>query len=268
MAYLERLYHATSPKHLHVKNIITGAGGFLGQHLIERLSGDTMTIPHDHIQKWGAISCDNFFFLSTYGNMAHQNELWKILMANVTDLVHVLRRIECQSFVYVSSSSVTLPVQTAYSRTKRAAEEMVLAMPVPGCVVRPYSITGVGEQKEHLIPTLIRSCMEGEAVDLVYEPTHDFVDVSDVADGLVELAQAKATGVFEFGRGVAISNEEVLRIVEAACGRSARVRRVDNMRNYDTQEWYCRDLSKRGGWQPKKSLATSIEEMLEAYRAL
>lgn len=254
-----------------MNDVLTGASGFLGNRLREKLDRP-ICIPHQAISNFSVFDHHNFYFLSTYGNMAHHaKDFDKILKANVTDLSTIVGQIlrfdvNCDSFVFVSSSSVKLPVQTPYSRTKFAAEQILQSTDLPYCIVRPYSICGVSEQKEHLIPTLIRSCFTGEKIDFVPDATHDFIDVEDVCNGLINLAESNAVGVFEFGTGVDTSNEEVLAMVEKETGKTANVRIVKNLRPYDTKEWFCDDFTARDyGWEATKPLSKSIKEMVEAY---
>lgn len=253
-------------------DFLTGASGFLGKHLMRKIGKGALSVRHDDIHDTAFPDCDRFFFLSTYGNMIGQTDVDEILRGNIGHLGYVLasyiQDAKCNQFVYVSSSSVNLPVQTPYSHAKRAGEEMVLASCIPAVVVRPYSITGRGEQKSHLIPTLIRSCMEGEHVTLTPWPTHDFIDVDDVVNGLIAIADSKAKGVFEFGSGMATTNGEVLNMVEEICDRKANVTiNETETRPYDATGWCCKDFEARHhGWAPKKSLAHSISEMVEAYK--
>lgn len=251
-----------------IENYVTGASGFIGKRLMERLRGHSVAIPHRQITDMWIQPYRRMFFLSAYGNMADHQDVRMMIGANIRDPSWLAVRtlaleISIDSFLLVSSSSVTLPVQTPYSRTKRAAEEMILATPLPACVVRPYSVTGRGEQPNHLIPTLIRSCLEGTAMDLVPDATHDYVDVEDVVDGLLMLSNRKATGVFELGNGIPITNEEVLSIVESVTGRKANVRIVEKLREFDHDDWFCREPAE--GWTPKKHLGQSVAEMVEAY---
>ena len=95
-------------------------------------------------------------------------------------------------------------------------------------------------------------------------PTHDFVDVEDVCDALLRLSEAKATGIYEFGNRVAISNEEVRRLVEEVTGRKANITDVKPLRAYDNEDWCCK--TQNDYWQPTKSLRQSITEMVEQYR--
>lgn len=252
---------------------ITGSEGFVGTKLLSCLPGKTVKIPHAQILDWEFRDHRHFYFLATYGNLVGQNDIAEVLLANVAKVGGVLsdlidKKFMCESFVFVSSSSVTLPVQTPYSRAKRAAEEMILASGISAAIVRPFSITGRGEQRQHLIPTLIRSCFEGTPMNLVADATHDYVDVSDVCNGLIALANSKAQGVFEFGTGLSWSNGDVLNLVEEVTGKKANVNIItDQLRPYDNTDWKCRDFSARQfGWKPEKTLSHSVCEMVEAYR--
>lgn len=256
-----------------MKVYLTGEG-FLGstlkQQLVQSLPLDYTHIPHKDIQTAEIKPFDYFFFCSTYGNLASHTDEDAIFKANIEDLLAVLRQIKnypFKSFVYVSSSSVRLKVQTTYSRSKKAAEEILLAFMerhnLPVCIIRPYSITGVGEQNEHLIPTLIRSCLDGEKISFVPTPTHDFIDVEDVAGGIINLAEHSARGIFELGTGKSYTNQQVLDLVEDITGKKANVNIVPSLRSYDNTNWVSNNFKARGyGWLPNKTLKQSITEMV------
>lgn len=253
------------------ENYCTGANGFVGKHLCQRLS--LTPIPHENIPIYKFNDFDRLFFLSSYGNLAHQRDFEETINANTLNPIDVFTRtlsIKYQSFVYFSSSSVTLPNQTAYSRSKLATEQILLAgaenLNKPICIIRPYSITGVGEQDCHLIPRLIKSCETGTRMNFVPEPTHDFIDVEDVVEATDLLSSRSATGIFELGTGIPTTNQKVREIVEDVTGRKANVIIVDSMRGYDNNDWFCRRNLSEFGWKPKKTLEQSITEMVTDFR--
>lgn len=250
---------------------VTGAKGFIGKHLTARLD-DFVAVPHFDIHKTDFSPAKRVFFLSAYGNMAdHENEN-AIIRANILDLIHTLRTVDwehIESFVFISTSSVKLKIQTMYSRTKKAAEEILLAYTekyeAPITIIRPFSVTGVGEQENHLIPTLIRSVKNDTFINLAPDPKHDFIDVEDVVDGILNLSRNRARGVFELGTGQSYSNKEVLRVVERLMGKQANITLVNSLRPYDSDTWVSTNFRARGwGWYPQKSLEDSIKEMVDA----
>ena len=128
---------------------------------------------------------------------------------------------------------------------------------------------GVGEQKEHLIPKLIDSCLYGTEMPFISEPVHDFLDVEDFVDALLivkDKAQFKGE-IYEVGTGTQTSNQEVRLLVEDITGKKANIRPVGNMRAYDTRDWRSNNERIYSlGWEPKKSLRESIGKMVDYAR--
>jgi len=255
-----------------VNTILSGGSGFIGGHL-KKVLVDPICVPHQELPTFTPEHYDYFYFLSSYGNLSTQTETEKIIQANLIDVIEILNKSdkEFKSFVYFSSSSAGLRRQTVYSRAKRAAEEILLSyiesQQLPICIIRPFSVTGVGEQPQHLIPTLIRSCLLGERVNFVPQPTHDFIDVSDVIDGIINLSYNKAKGIFELGSGKKYSNEEVLRLVEKETRKKANINIIPSLRDYDSANWVSTNFRSRSwGWLPKKTLEQSIHEMVIDFK--
>lgn len=250
-----------------IDNYITGSHGFIGSHLMRRLEGQ-INVPLPYGTK-SFQYFKRFFFLSSYGNLSHQTEDDKIREANVHDLLKIISRIESGTFVFTSTSSVLLPVQTAYSRCKRAAEEILLSIQNPNIrviIVRPYSVTGVGEQPQHLIPRLIHSCATGDPIPFCPEPTHDWIDVEDIVTGLVGLSEnPNARGIYELGNHKPIPNWYVKQVVETEMGSPANTVEMPP-RAYDNKEWFCMDYAADMLLpEPRKSLETSIRQMVVDY---
>jgi len=248
---------------------LTGLG-FLGSHLADKI-GKFSPIPHDQIDTIKLDHFDRFFFLSTYGNIYSHTEPDKIVKANVTDLITILNQTDfnshIESFVFISTSSVRLKRQTMYSRTKAAAEDILLAYmekyDAPITIIRPFSVTGVGDLADHLIPKLIDSCLNGTKMDFVAEPVHDWIDVDDVAEGIMNLSKHRAKGIYELGTGTTYTNDQVRLLVEKVTGKKANINPVDRLRSYDTTDWVSANFRSRSyGWLPKKSLEQSIQEMV------
>lgn len=251
----------------------TGLSGFIGSNLLKKLPEDTFHISHESLRTTSLKAYDYFYFLSSYGNRFDQPSEYDTYRANIEDLLYVIKKskgIKFKSFVYLSSSSVQLRKQTTYSRAKRAAEEILLAHleknDFPICIIRPFSVTGVGEQKEHLIPVLIDAAFTGRQINLVPHATHDFIDVDDVTDGILSLSKHGARGIFQLGTGVKYSNLDVLKLVEKVTGKKIKFTIIDSMRPYDNEDWVSTNFKARGwGWSPRKSLEQSIQEMAGAY---
>lgn len=258
---------------------LTGGRGFIGTRLQEELErtyprSEVVCIPHAEIEDYELLPFDQLYFLSSYGNLhATQTEDVAIWQANVGDLIFLLEKVKTmhfESFVYCSSSSVTLPTQIMYSRAKRAGEEIVLGYRekynLPLSILRPYSVTGVGEQAVHLIPTLIKAAYTGTTIPFVKEPVHDFVDVGDVAKALIITAENNPPEPVQCGTGYGITNDDVAKLVSSATGKEINTILEDSLRPYDTTTWNADPTwLKDHGWKPQ-TLATSITQMVQAYK--
>lgn len=251
---------------------ISGSQGFIGSHLAKKL--DAIPILHQNLSIVKLKPFEFFYFLSSYGNMASHKDEDMIYKANIEDLICILKQakdFKFKSFVFMSSSSVQLKTQTTYSRAKRAAEEILLAFmekhDLPVCIIRPFSVTGVGEQAEHLIPTLLRAAKSGATVNFVPDSVHDWIDVDDVVAGIISLSEHGARGIYQLGTGEPTTNQQVLDIVEEVTGKKIKVNLVESMRAYDNKDWASYNFKARSfGWLPKVSLKESITKQWEAMK--
>jgi len=245
---------------------VTGSHGFVGEHLCSSLDncerlGRTGFMPKLH----GVID------LATYGNIWNQKDRIKTYEANLMRIVGSSANFPRTDWLmFVSTSSVTLPQQTYYSASKKAAEEFLQIYSeqndYPVAIVRPYSVIGPGEQEEHLIPKLIHSCTTGEEMPFVGEPVHDFIDVRDFVDALLtikdNIRQCRGD-IFHVGSSIQHTNEEVKDIVETITGKETNLKRLDSMRSYDTDSWVADTTDiKNLGWEPKYTLEQTISDMV------
>ncbi len=261
-----------------IKYAVSGSHGFIGEHLVSRLGEEHVT--RLSRQGFSRYDVDGVFDLAAFGNSSGHTEkdVTEIYTANLLRVVELSRHLltkESQSkfLIYISTSSVTLPHQTYYSASKKATEEFLQIYArennYPVAIVRPYSVTGPGEQAEHLIPKLIHSCMTGEEMPFVGEPVHDFIDVRDFVDALLVIRGDMETSrgdMFSIGRGVQYTNEQVKDIVESVTGKPANLKRIDSMRSYDVNNWVADTYRiKELGWRPKYTLGQSITDMVNEY---
>ena len=282
-----------------MKFAISGAGGFLGRALCKRLLniGESVRmIPQDMLESEYSLKSylesekpDYIIHLAAYGNYHNQRDLRKIYTSNLDYLINLLeasKEVKYKQFINFSTSSVVgkqkEPVgflsvphpNTYYASSKLAGEHLCRVFAETHkksiATIRPFSITGVGEQESHLIPTLIRNGLSGDRVQLDPNPTHDFVDVDDIINLIFKLV--KVTGPYQLlyaGSGVMKTNLEVLKIVEKVIKKKIKYEEVGKMRSYDFDNWVLDKylvhmLNFSYAWEPKKTLEDSIKEMYES----
>lgn len=250
------------------ETLITGSHGFLGSRLYDHLVSMEKEVIRGERNGYLPKDVDLVVACQSFGNMYNQTDPEEIWFANVTALENLLgESARYNKLIYCSSTSVLLKQQTDYSLAKAKGERLCELNP-KAIAIRPSSITGVGEQKEHLIPKLIDSCLNGTEIPFVGEPTHDFINVMDVisAIGLLNLINKSTTNAFNVSSGITTSNEEVLRLVEEITGNKANIKRVGALRSYDTKDWKVDNSDMRElGWTPQILLEDSIKQMVEAY---
>lgn len=260
--------------------LITGANGFIGSHLLQRLLEDVVevrAIPHQILRNFDLLKGVVFEYqpsiiihLAAYGNLITQQDDDETIQANYINLHNLLKAtkdIDYEMFVNFSTSSVSLPVETMYSSTKASGERLCRAYAQkylkPIVSVRPYTVIGTGEPSIHLIPTLLRSCLTGEKMRFVGEPVHDFIGVDDFVEAIrLIIEQIEIPSIIEIGTGIKTSNREILQIVEEVVGKKANIIEVRGLRSYDVQGWVADPaIIKSLGWEQRQSIRDIIEEM-------
>lgn len=252
--------------------LVTGSHGFIGSRLAKGLE-NTIRPHYSKLKDADIGSVTRVYWLSAYGNLHSQLDFDATVKAQVKDLLWLITNLNPKAirwFCYFSSSSVLLQNQTAYSRTKAAAEDILLAWSqqyaVPLCIVRPFSVTGVGEQKEHLVPALIDSCLNGTRISFVPWPAHDFIDVEDVVSDVMELSDKLAMGIYELGNGYDYTNQKILEMVEEVTKKKANVQLAPHMmRPYDVHYGW-RSTKPYKGSKPHKALVQTLQQMVEVER--
>lgn len=218
-----------------MKYYITGANGFIGQHVCEFLKGhEIVTMKYNH---WPSEfdKGSTVIHLAAYGNHSYQTDPQQIIQSNIITLRWLLEAFkisEAVKFYNISTSSVTLPVQTLYSASKLFGEQLVNSYKDKRMVnVRPYSVYGPGEAAHRFIPTVIRCLRTGEEMQLDCDAVHDWVYVDD-------FITAMFADIKDIGTGLQYSNLQVVRMLEQISGKELNYIPVKNIRPYDTDDWH------------------------------
>lgn len=268
--------------------LISGMGGFIGKHLADYLfkQGHKVAgIPRDLLLNPDGLrdfleeaDPDYIFHLAAAGNIQGRHTDDEIFVSNIFGTYNLLtasKDVEYKAFVNFSSLSVKLPVKTQYSATKLSAELLcdvfALKNNKPVVSVRPSTIYGVGEQTEHLIPTIINSIETGKLMKFVRDPSHDFLYVEDLVEAVVKLAcdaDRFAGQVVEIGAGVEHTNGEVLKIIEELLGKTANIEEVESLRSFDTKLGW--KVDKKGmrklNWKHKTSLVEGLQKEVNWFQ--
>jgi nucleoside-diphosphate-sugar epimerase len=221
-----------------MKYLITGGSGFIGKSLIERVSGEEIFLIGRDWQTSLELSnqIKNFnpdYIIHCAAEIKDSLKTFEsnVLMTNW--LLNVTKDINYKSFVSLGSSSeygeTNIPMsekellkpRTMYEGTKGASSLLCQGFAreydKPIVVVRPFSVYGVNEPNNRLIPTLFRN-FKNNTISKISLGVHDFIYIDDFIDGILSVLYSEKEiikgDVIHFGSGVQYSNLEVFNIIK------------------------------------------------------
>jgi len=278
--------------------IIVGSGGFLGSNLRKHLENKEKTVltlptemlldpPQMHLLL-KANEPYNLYYLAAYGNLHGQNdidEIYRAIIIKFLNLLKATKDTQANSIITAGTTSeygnktvvmtedLLLEPRTYYAAAKAGATHLAQVWAkrenAPVVVFRPASITGVGEQNIHLIPTLIRSCMFGEVMPFIGEPMHDYINVLDVCSALERLSEVASDHkgeIFNVGTGVQTSNLIIKEMIENITGKKANINKASKINPLNLSQVWIADSTKMKalGWKPKWTLYKTLKEVIRA----
>lgn len=223
--------------------LVTGASGFLGSHLCDRLCrgaevhavSRTLRTTENGLQWWQGdlsdiatvrsllctIKPEVIFHLS--GNVTGARNLdlvlstFDSLLITTVNLLTVAAEIKCRRIVLIGSLEEPEPGHTdaAPSSPYAAAKWACSAYgrmfhelyQVPVVIVRPFMTYGSGQDMRKIIPSVTLSLLQGQAPKLSSGQRQvDWIYVDDVIDGLLAAAQVSNVEgcTFDLGSGILI----------------------------------------------------------------
>lgn len=231
------------------------------------------------------------YHLATHGAYPFQTNADGIIQTNVLGTWNLLKasaRVEYEVFVNTGSSSeygfkdyamreTDLLEPNSYYAVAKCAQTLLCQHVAkteqrPIATLRLFSVYGPFEEPSRLIPTLIRSCLDGRDLALVEPDTaRDFVYVDDVVDAYLRIdGLAKLSGeILNIGSGVQSTLARVVDVIlretaaEVACHWGSMPARV-----WDAKTWVadCTKSSRLLGWRPSTSLREGLERTVAWMR--
>jgi nucleoside-diphosphate-sugar epimerase len=253
-----------------MKTYVFGGTGFIGKHLVNKLVSlghEVILVKHD--TPYTITEADYIFYLASYGNHFNQKDKFETVKANILDLVELLRTtkdINYKAFIHISTSSVTLPIQTLYSDTKAVAEVLckryVRKYKKPIVSIRPSSVYGPGEAEFRFIPTIIKNL--GKSMPFT-EGMHDWIYIDDFIEGTLQVVDhiQKLSGKsIPIGTGKQTSNSKVVEsLIDISDSSIDLIKSKSVERPYDTKNWVADTTIMRSlGFEPKYSLREGLRK--------
>jgi nucleoside-diphosphate-sugar epimerase len=272
---------------------VTGAGGFVGRHLVARLRADGWDVapftradvdladPAVAATAVRAADPDVVFSLAAGRAKGTAAERAATVQVNTSPWLVDALPDRCRAVVRLGSSTeyaasrhplaedAALEPRGFFGATKAAGSILLQAAAaergVRATVLRAFQVYGPGDHATRLVPVVLAAARTGGTVPLPARLSRrDWVWVGDVVDACVRAAEQEALPdgtVLNIGTGVQTSTEELIATAERVTGRPiATAPGAHPGRDWDTADWVADPSAARRllGWRPTVDLAEGL----------
>jgi nucleoside-diphosphate-sugar epimerase len=205
------------------------------------------------------------------------------------NLVNACSKIKLECFINTGSSSEYgikerpmaetdfLEPDNLYGITKAAStmycQNMAKKSGLPIVTMRPFSAYGYFEEKDRLIPTIIKACLANEELKLSSpNSVRDFIFIEDIINAYllaIENIQKIKGEVFNLGTGKQGTIDEVVKTVKKITDSTTEPKYGQiEPAQFEPKNWVA-DISKIKktlNWQPKYNLEKGLEKNIEWFK--
>ena len=279
-----------------MKELITGASGFIGNNLAERLKRSGHQVVRLSLRnetfnrEIDKFKPDNIFHLAAYGSQAGENDPNEMVNVNIYKSCMLMEAAlfnKVKSIILCGSSSEyginkwpmsedsLLRPDSFYAASKVAMSMMARAFAketdLHVVTLRPFSVYGPGERDTRFIPTVIRSCLTGEPMKLCPEQNHDWIYIDDLVEGFLvcsDYAHDLRGEVVNFGLGIQVTNQVVLETIQELMGKKANVTERLFPKPQDSKMWVANiNRATSLGWRPQTNLVRGLYKTIQFYES-
>jgi nucleoside-diphosphate-sugar epimerase len=275
--------------------LVTGAGGFVGRHLVSRLRADgaevtALTRADCDLTDRSAVAAavaaarpEVMLHLAAARLAGTGDERVATATVNAVAGLWLVESapVGCRAVIRLGSSTEyaasTAPMDErtplrprGYFGATKAAGSMLFAAAaaergIRSCVLRAFQVYGPGDKPERFVPAVLDAARTGKTLPLTGPGRcRDWVWVGDVVDACVRSAvrdDLAPDAEYNLGTGVQTSNEELVAVARRVTGRSITTSvGAHPGRSWDTADWVCDPTAARVDldWKPRVELADGL----------
>jgi len=230
---------------------------------------------------------------AAYGTYPRKQQDVKMMidtnLLGTINLVNALSKIKFDCFINTSSSSEygtkdkpiketdLLEPNNLYGITKAAStmycQNISKELDLPIVTTRLFAVYGYFEEKERLIPTIIKSCLKNKKLKLSSPyPVRDFIFIEDIIDAYLKIIkniQGIKGEVFNLGTGKQIDIAQVVSLIKKITNSKIKPE-YNQIKPAQTEpkNWVANIVKIKSllNWQPKYNLEEGLKKDIRWFR--